>query len=39
MKPRTQASYIQEYLGNLVTVDTIYGFSALRTDFGIEIRS
>lgn len=39
LKPRTQASYIQEYLGNLVTVDTIYGYSVLRTDFGIEIRS
>jgi len=39
LKPRTQASYQQEYLGNLVTVDTIYGFSVLRTDFGIEVRS
>lgn len=39
LKPRTQSSYIHEYLSNLVTVDTIYGFAALRTDFGIEIRS
>ena len=38
-KPRVQSSYIQEYLGNLVTVDVIYGFTALRTTFGIEIRS
>jgi len=39
LKPRTQSSYIQEYLGTLVTVDTIYGYSALRTTFGIEMRS
>lgn len=37
--PRTQSDYILEYLGTLVVVDTIYGYSALRTDFGIEVRS
>jgi hypothetical protein len=37
--PRTQSSYILEYIGNLVVVDTIYGVSAIRTDFGVEVRS
>ena len=39
MAPRTQTDYILEYLGNLVVVDTIYGFKTIRADFGIEIRS
>lgn len=37
--PRTQASYWQKDLAWLVTCDVIYGVSALRTTFGIEIRS
>ena len=37
--PRTQASYWQKDLAWLVTVDVIYGVSALRTTFGVEIRS
>lgn len=37
--PRTQSAYILEYLGNLVVVDTIYGYGVLRADFGIEVRS
>lgn len=37
--PRTQSQYILEYIGNLVVVDVIYGFSAIRPTFGVEIRS
>ena len=37
--PRTQSAYILEYLGNLVVCDVIYGFSAIRPTFGVEIRS
>lgn len=37
--PRTQSSYILEYLGNLVVVDTIYGISTIRGAFGVEVRS
>lgn len=37
--PRTQASYWQKDLAWLVTVDVIYGLSALRADFGVECRS
>jgi len=37
--PRTQASYWQKDLAWIVTVDAIYGFSALRTTFGVEVRS
>lgn len=37
--PRTQASYWQKDLAWLVTCDVIYGLSALRTTFGVEIRS
>ena len=37
--PRTQSSYVLEYLGNLVVVDVIYGMSTIRTTFGIEVRS
>jgi len=33
--PRVQAQYKQEYLGTLVTVDTVYGVAAFRPTFGI----
>lgn len=38
MEPRTQAQYKQEYLGWLVTVDVLYGTSALRSNFGFVLR-
>jgi len=37
--PRTQSDYILEYLGNLVVVDAIYGYTATRPTYGIEVRS
>lgn len=37
--PRTQSSYILEYLGNLVVVDVIYGIKTIRSTFGVEVRS
>lgn len=37
--PRTQASYWQKDLAWIVTVDVIFGFTALRTTFGVECRS
>lgn len=37
--PRTQSAYWQKDLAWLVTVDVIYGVAALRTDFGVEVRS
>ena len=37
--PRTQSQYRIESLGWRVTVDSIYGVKALRTDFGVEVRS
>lgn len=37
--PRVQSDYIIEYLGNLVVVDVIYGYTALRPTFGIQLRS
>lgn len=37
--PRTQATYKQEYLGWLVTVDVLYGLSALRPSFGFVVKS
>ena len=37
--PRTQSSYILEYLGNLVVVDVIYGYATLRSTFSVEVRS
>lgn len=37
--PRTQSSYILEYLGNLVVIDAIYGYTATRPTYGIEVRS
>lgn len=37
--PRTQANYWAKDLAWLVTCDTIYGYSVLRTTFGVEVRS
>lgn len=39
MKPRTQGSYIQEYLGWLLTVDTVYGVKTLRPTFSVKVQS
>lgn len=39
LAPRTQSSYVLEYLGNLVVVDTLYGYKVIRPTFGIEVRS
>lgn len=36
---RVQQSYIQEYLGELVTVDLCYGVTQNRTDSAVKIRS
>ena len=36
--PRTQAQYKQEHLGWLVTVDVLYGTSALRSGFGFTLK-
>ena len=38
-EPRTQASYKQEYLGWLVTVDVLFGVAALRSNFGFVVKS
>lgn len=38
-QPRTQASYKQEYLGWLVTVDILWGMTALRSGFGFVLKS
>jgi len=35
MAPRVQAQYKQEYLGTLVTADTIYGVATFRAPFGV----
>lgn len=37
--PRTQASYKQEYLGWLVTVDVLWGMNSLRPSFGFVVKS
>lgn len=37
--PRTQATYKQEYLGWLVTVDVLWGMNLLRPSFGFVVRS
>lgn len=37
-EPRTQASYQQEYLGTLVTVDVLYGVTTLRDGFGFVLK-
>jgi len=39
MSPRTQAQYKQEHLGWLVTVDVLYGHTALRSNFGYVVKS
>lgn len=38
VEPRTQASYQQEYLGWLVTVDVLYGVTTLRDGFGFVLK-
>jgi N4-gp56 family major capsid protein len=35
MDPRVQANYIPEYLGWLVTADTVYGLNSLREQWGV----
>lgn len=37
MRPRVQTSYMQEWLGDLFTADTIYGSGVLRPEAGIAI--
>jgi len=37
--PRVQGQYKQEYLGHLVTVDTLYGVATFRADHGIAFYS
>lgn len=37
--PRTQATYKQEYLGWLVTVDVLWGMNLLRPSFGFVVKS
>jgi N4-gp56 family major capsid protein len=37
MRPRVQTSYIQEYLGDLFTADTLYGKGVLRPEAGVAI--
>lgn len=37
--PRSQATYKQEYLGWLVTVDVLFGVTTLRPSFGFVIKS
>lgn len=37
LRPRVQSSYIQEYLGDLFTADTIYGTGVLRPEAGVAI--
>lgn len=39
LKPRTQAQYKQEYLGWLLTVDTVYGVKTLRPTFSVVVKS
>lgn len=37
IQPRVQMQYKQEYLGTLVTVDTLYAFGEMRDDFGVAV--
>lgn len=37
--PRSQATYKQEYLGWLVTVDVLFGLNTLRPSFGFVVKS
>lgn len=39
VKPRVQASYQHEYLGWLLTVDTVYGVKTLRGTFSVAVKS
>lgn len=39
LAPRTQANYVPEYLGWLVTIDVIYGYNELRDDWGFVIQN
>lgn len=39
LKPRVQATYQHEYLGWLLTVDTIYGVKTLRPTFSVKVQS
>jgi hypothetical protein len=39
MKPRTQNQYKQEYLGMLVTTDSLWGFAEYRDAFGVDFRT
>lgn len=37
--PRSQATYKQEYLGWLITVDVLFGLASLRPSFGFTVKS
>jgi hypothetical protein len=39
LEPRVQATYVQEYLGWLVTVDIVYGLNYLRSEWGVTIQN
>jgi len=39
LAPRTQANYVPEYLGWLVTIDVVYGYAELRDDWGFVIQN
>lgn len=39
LAPRVQTQYKQEYLSNLVTVDTIFGYAEMRDTFAVDYRS
>ena len=39
LAPRTQANYVPEYLGWLVTIDIVYGYAELRDDWGFVIQN
>lgn len=39
LKPRTQAHYVPQHLGWLLTVDTVYGVETLRGAFSVEVVS
>lgn len=37
IQPRVQMQYKQEYLGTLVTVDTLYAYGEMRDEFGVAV--
>ena len=37
LQPRVQATYRQDYLGYLVTIDIIYGATELRSEWGVKV--